>query len=253
MNLNFVHSCDKKSFLSILRNQEIQTNLCNLANQHLIYSYWGIPNFKIRDDNNLKYSELRPVCFILNFDKIKQKIHKIHKTDSGFILNSNLRLKLLSESLNEYINKNFGNLTPFEFSKHDLNEIDTHIQNYFRDNLSYWDSKLDHTNSNFSLYQFYKSISDFISNELQHERDLGKLLDFVDNRVLTIEAMFNSNIPLSCVEAIIYPETFDPMIVELKSKSPIKLIDYHDYDGERWQYFHMLLKDKTRDYFRGRL
>ena len=86
--LPLIHSCECFDARNILTSQQLETRLCKVFNENLLYFYYGKPSYPVGEKSKGFRTDIEytPVCFILDMQMIS--IHKVYPFDSGAFFNN---------------------------------------------------------------------------------------------------------------------------------------------------------------------
>jgi len=200
ITLPLLHTCDAHGLRKILQTMELVPQKCDVFDSKLLYTYYGIPSYRINYTNATVNPAYYPVCLILESSSIDE-MYKVYPFDSGAFFKK------------ESIKKNFFHhdteIVDFELEAN-IKSAKKVIKTFYNSNENYINEK-PNVSKKFNLFDFeaegYKNL---ISNPQNSD---------VDNRASSIEIIFNTKISLTdnTVKQIIMPNCFqdDEVIMKL--------------------------------------
>lgn len=219
--LPILHTCDGYSFREIIIDGFLDVNPCKVFNKEdLVYTFYGIPAYRIKSKKASENLAYFPVCFILDLEKCSLNPKRIFPFDSGaFHFFSDLKEKYFHDRIKL---KNF-NLNPIKATPKKT------VDYFYNTNRNYLAKKPTINSEDIPKIEF----------ELRGYTQLinDKTADRYDDRLSTIEISFDSKIELNSdvFSSIILPNGFldDQRIIEiLKNKyGVLNPIGYSTYDG----------------------
>ncbi|TYA74393.1 hypothetical protein [Seonamhaeicola marinus] len=206
------HSCDAFSFRSILKDREINTQLCNVyKGENLVYFFYGKPAYRVNDEYNTRLKSFYPISLILKENALED-VKRIMPFDSGAF-----HFGLFKDYLHP-------KMTLSDFELNGSMDNTRKIVHYFFD-----------TNKNYFLSNPKKDTKvDPLDFEVESYLELinSKQIQKVDDRKSIIEIQNNSSVSLTAdnVLSIIIPDTLlvNPKVESFINELNIEPILYSD-------------------------
>jgi hypothetical protein len=224
--LPLLHTCDARAFVKILKDLKLETRLCDVFNENLLYTFYGTPSYKLKMSGSTGNQACFMVCFILDTTKLT-KFHKIYPFDSGAFMK-------LKEVKDKYFHKE-SNIEDFEM-KNNISSPKKVIKTFYNTNQNYISKKPQEvvfSASNFDANDYKNLISDETAGA-------------ADERTSSIEIIFNEDVLLykDLVKQIIIPNSFkdDVYVMDLiqKKLNIADPIGYHTVRGNPNDYFGLI-------------
>ncbi|MEZ4859045.1 MAG: hypothetical protein R2781_09565 [Flavobacteriaceae bacterium] len=190
--LPILHSCDAYTFRSILESEILKPKLCPNFNEEYLYTYYGIPSYRKPLEEATKNLAFFPVCFILDYNEIP-KLSRLHPFDTGAFFK-------IPEIKREYFHPNME-ISDFELDPEIQNAVKV-VEKFYTSNKKYIENSPSINADNFEESEFEaRSYTSLIS---------GQANTNYDNRVSTIEMIFNEKISLTIKSfvQVIMPNSF---------------------------------------------
>jgi hypothetical protein len=177
--LPIIHSCDGYGFRSILESGKIEMRYCDVFKENLVYAFYGKPAYKIHLVGATKNDALFPVCFIMNQDYL-QEFWRIYPFDSGaFAKIDEIKSKYFHDKMN---------ISDFQV-RADIRNAVRIVEKFYSNNEKYVDDKPD-VNVNIFRPTEYEARG-------YAELITSARVEGFDNRVSTIEMVYNADINLN--------------------------------------------------------
>ncbi|AWM14205.1 hypothetical protein DI487_10310 [Flavobacterium sediminis] len=190
-NLPLLHTCDAYRFRNILEEMILKPSLCDVFNTDLLYTYYGLPSYRVQLNKATNNPAHYMVCFILNSED-KSAFAKVYPFDSGAFC-----------KLNEIKEKFFHEETKiddFELTGSIISAKKV-IKTFYNTNDNYLNQTPSLTKElsqlDFEAHGYNNLISDNSSSR-------------IDDRASSIEVLFDTgfNLDKSSVNQIIIPKCF---------------------------------------------
>lgn len=197
--LPIVHTCDGYGFTAILKLEKIKLYMCDVFKKEYLYAYYGIPSYRNTSKNATNNLAFFPVCFIINYDKIPD-LFKLHPFDTGAFS------KIPEIKKNHFHPK--MEITDFELNPYIIEAVKV-VEKFYKSNKNYVANKPCVKTDDFAISDFEaRSYTSLISD---------KTTTNYDNRVSTIEMIFNDEIKLNkeaLIQVIIPNDFMDDQIIK---------------------------------------
>lgn len=236
ISLPLLHTCDAFGFRNMLQDLKLIPQECDVFNSKLLYTYYGVPSYRINFNNATVNTAYYPVCLILDSTKINQ-FHKMYPFDSGaFIKKSEIKEQFFHSKTN---------IVDFELDA-DISSAKKVIKTFYETNENYIDE--NPISKSFNAMDFEAlGYQNLISNQQSSK---------VDNRASSIEIIFNEDIVLdkNILKQLIVPNCFKD---DVKAKTLMNdnfgidnPIGYETFRGMPSEYFG-LIRSKYIQYLKG--
>jgi len=190
-SLPLLHTCDAHAFRSILEELLLKPTLCDVFKIDLLYTYYGVPSYRVKLDKATTNPAHYMICFILNSEST-DSFAKVFPFDSGAFF----KLNQLKDS---FFHKN-TTIEDFELSGS--------IKSAKRVIKTFYDTNDNYLSQTPSLTKGF-SVLDFEAEGYNNLISSRGNTDF-DDRASSIEVLFDKEIQLSkdSIKQIIIPKCF---------------------------------------------
>lgn len=225
VNLPLLHTCDAFTLRAILQSKELTPQMCDVFKSNLLYTYYGVPSYRLNYNNATVNSAYYPICIILDSSKI-DGIHKIYPFDSGAFVKADSIIKDFFHHRTK--------VEDFELEG-TIDSAKKVIKTFYESNENYIEEKPKEID--FSHFDFEASgYKNLISNTQNSP---------IDNRASSIEVIFDKCVHLNkdTVKQLIIPNCFkdDKKIMELLEEYNIfDPIGYSTFRGKPSEYYSIL-------------
>lgn len=226
-NLPLLHTCDAFTFRDILEELLLKPTLCDVFDENLLYTYYGIPSYRVKFDKATTNPAYYMICFIINSEST-DTFAKVFPFDSGAFFK-------LNDVKGSFFHKN-TKIDDFRLTG-TINSAKRVIKTFYNTNDNYLNQSPSLT-KDFSVLDFeatgYKNLINSTGNT-----------EF-DDRASSIEILFDKEIQLSkdSIKQIIIPKCFkdDEYAMELiKEHLGIeKPLTYNTHRGNPSEFFGLL-------------
>lgn len=226
-NLPLLHTCDAYKFRSIVEELILKPTTCDVFNTELLYAYYGLPSYRIKNNKATNNPAHYMTCFILNTEA-SDTFSKIYPFDSGAFFKLN--------EIKENFFHNDTKIDDFELSG-SISSAKKVIKTFYKTNENY----LKQT----PLLTKELSYLDFEANGYKNLISFNGSSSF-DDRASSIEVLFDKEIKLNkkSVKQIIIPKCFkdDEYAMKLiKEKFDIEIpLTYDTHKGNPSEFFGLL-------------
>lgn len=190
-NLPLLHTCDAYTFRDILEGLILKPTMCDVFNTELLYTYYGLPSYRVKLNKATNNPAHYMICFILN-SETTDNFAKVYPFDSGAFFKLN--------EIKEHFFHNDTQIDDFELSG-TIKSAKKVIKTFYNTNDNY----LNQTPS------ITKELSqlDFEANGYKNLISYNGNSSF-DDRASSIEILFDKEVKLdkSSVKQIIIPNCF---------------------------------------------
>ena len=226
--LPILHTCDAYGFRSILDSKELQPQRCDVFDKDYLYAYYGVPSYRIKTNAATNNLSLFPVCCILDYEKVDNLI-KIYPFDTGAFMK-------MDEIKKQHFHPKMK-LENFELIPNIKNAVRV-VEKFYKTNLNYIKKRVQIKSENldpvnFEAHSYFSLITD-------------GALSKTDDRVSTIELIFNNAITLSkdTLINIILPSSFmDDKKISKTIRDDFNISSpfvYHTVKGDPQEYFGLI-------------
>lgn len=232
--LPVLHSTEAAYLLQILKNAELQTSKCDVFNEDYLYTFYGIPSYRVAKVLPTGNPGFFPVCFVIAYDKIPA-FDRLFPFDTG-------AFKKIEDIKIDHFHTT-TDLDSLELNPN-LDDAKKLIEHFYA------------TNENYLSHRPVKTVNDIDSSKynawgytsLINDKSTTKY----DNRVATIEMIHKSSIKLTSdnLIQIILPAAFmDNSEINFAIKDVYKIkepITYETIKGNPREYFGIIYNDYMR-------
>lgn len=222
----------------IVQSGALEVEMCDVFERPLSYLFYGRPAYKVGGDGPIKLPSACPTCFIFDPSLIDKAL-SIHAFDTG-AFNARLFKHALMEEMR---------VEDFSLEK-DTARLNKLIHAVFGSPENYFDGSIpeDSIDKKSSKWEFLaQSYLSLLVSKGRNEPD---------DRIGSIEAIFDTNIPLDPhLRAVIVPHVIwdggngAPWLIEL-SASGVEIIPYHFVPSRNPDYYNALIESEARRYYR---
>ena len=226
-NLPLLHTCDAYTFRNILEELSLKPTKCDVFNTELLYTYYGLPSYRVKLNKATNNPAHYMICFILN-SKDSDNFAKVYPFDSGAFF-----------KLNEIKEQFFHNET-----KIDDFELSGSIISAKKVIKTFYDTNDNYLNQSPSMTKELSQL-DFEANGYKNLINFKGSSSF-DDRASSIEILFDNEIRLdsNSVKQIIIPKCFRDDVYAMKLISEKlnieKPLTYNTHRGNPSEFFGLL-------------
>lgn len=187
--LPLIHTTPAFFFRDIMLSKKVNATLCKVFNESYLYSFYGIPAYRIGGTDSTDHIHNLSVCLVLDLNYLPN-IERVFPFDSGAV-------SCIDEVKNQ-LGRN--NLEDFELSNK-IDDVKKLVSYYYTSNQNYLDRSVTLSSNSLQPTQFeIKTYLDLISSRFD------KVV--YDDRISTIEVIFKDDILLNSdsIKHIILPE-----------------------------------------------